>query len=121
MAHTKAPWEFVLHDDGYSSDATFEIRMGSRLGGKNGWEPQHRIDYEVSDEESCPDQFAEAEANARLIVAAPDLIDALKAAIGYLTNARIDLETGAPKATAIATINGGLDVVRAAINKAEAQ
>lgn len=33
----------------------------------------------------------------------------LDAARGYLLNAKIDLETGAPKRTAISTINGGLE------------
>lgn len=42
---------------------------------------------------------------------------ALSAASGYLLNAKIDLETGAPKRTAIATIEGGLKVVRAALDE----
>jgi hypothetical protein len=33
----------------------------------------------------------------------------LKAARGYMMNAAIDLETGAPKATALRTLNGGID------------
>jgi len=47
-----------------------------------------------------------------------DILAALKAACGYLMNAKIDLETGAPKRTAIRTIDGGLALVRAAITKA---
>jgi hypothetical protein len=39
---------------------------------------------------------------------------ALGAAEGYLLNAKIDLETGATKKTAIATIEGGLRMIRAA-------
>jgi hypothetical protein len=39
---------------------------------------------------------------------------ALSSAEGYLLNAAIDLETGAPKRTALATINGGLRLVREA-------
>lgn len=42
---------------------------------------------------------------------------ALRASEGYLLNARIDLETGTKKATTIATIGGGLKVVRAALQK----
>ena len=34
--------------------------------------------------------------------------DELSAALGYMRNARIDLETGAPKATAIRTLSGGI-------------
>lgn len=71
----------------------------------------------------CPDVLdaddqATWEANARLIAAAPDLLAALEAACGYLLNAKIDLETGAPKRTAINTIEGGLTVTRDAIAKA---
>lgn len=43
------------------------------------------------------------------------LVSALKAAEGYLLNAKIDLETGAKKATAINTIGGGLRTVAAAL------
>lgn len=46
------------------------------------------------------------------------LLAALSAACGFLMNAKIDLETGAPKRTAIRTIDGGLNLVRAAIAKA---
>jgi hypothetical protein len=46
------------------------------------------------------------------------LLAALKAAGGYLMNAKIDLETGAPKRTAIRTIEGGLSLVEAALARA---
>ena len=36
------------------------------------------------------------------------LVEAALGALGYLRNARIDLETGCPKATAIRTIDGGI-------------
>lgn len=39
----------------------------------------------------------------------------LSAAGGYLTNASIDLQTGAPKRTAINTIEGGLKMLREAL------
>jgi hypothetical protein len=54
-------------------------------------------------------------------MATAELLAALKSAEGYLLNAKIDLETGAPKRTAITTIEGGLKLVRAAIAKAEAR
>lgn len=41
------------------------------------------------------------------------LVAELEAATGYLLNARIDLETGATKKTAIQTIEGGLKRIRA--------
>lgn len=44
-----------------------------------------------------------------------DMLAEMKAAAGYLRNARIDLETGATKATAIRTIDGGLKRLEAAI------
>lgn len=42
---------------------------------------------------------------------------ALSAAIGYMVNAAIDLETGAPKKTALATINGGIAKARKALSE----
>ena len=44
-----------------------------------------------------------------------ELAAALGKAQGYLLNAKIDLETGATKATAIRTIEGGLKLVVAAL------
>lgn len=41
----------------------------------------------------------------------------LRAAIGYMTNAAIDLNTGAPKKTALATINGGIYRARTALGE----
>lgn len=41
---------------------------------------------------------------------------ALDSAKGYLLNAKIDLETGAPKRTAIQTIDGGLKHIQIAID-----
>lgn len=61
---------------------------------------------------------ARRRSDAALIAAAPELLDALGAAAGYLLNAKIDLETGCAKATAIKTIEGGLTTIRAAIAKA---
>jgi hypothetical protein len=53
------------------------------------------------------------------IKAERDLLEAaLKASVGYMLNAKIDLETGAPKATAIRTIEGGIKLARAALVKA---
>ncbi len=46
-----------------------------------------------------------------------ELEDELRAAIGYMTNASIDLETGATKKTALATINGGIKRARAALGE----
>ena len=43
----------------------------------------------------------------------------LKALKGYLLNAKIDLETGAPKRTAIQTIEGGIRLADEAISRME--
>ncbi len=48
-----------------------------------------------------------------------DLEAGLSAAIGYMMNARIDLETGATKKTAITTIQGGIDRARALLSNQE--
>jgi hypothetical protein len=42
-------------------------------------------------------------------------LKALKAAKGYMLNAKIDLETGTKKATTLTTLEGGLRMVEAAI------
>ena len=41
----------------------------------------------------------------------------LSASVGYLLNAKIDLETGATKATAIRTIEGGIARARALLGE----
>ena len=48
-----------------------------------------------------------------------ELIEELKAALGYMQNAQIDLQTLCPKKTAIRTLSGGIQRVRAALAKAE--
>lgn len=48
---------------------------------------------------------------------AADLLNALRAAAGYLRNASIDLQTGAPKKTAQRTVDGGLKLVEAALGQ----
>lgn len=51
---------------------------------------------------------------------AEELIAELSAAVGYMRNAKIDLETGATKATAIRTVSGGIARAEAALAKFEA-
>lgn len=53
--------------------------------------------------------------NERLTEESARLRVGLNSAVGYMMNAQIDLRTGAPKQTAINTINGGIDVLRAAL------
>ena len=79
--HTDGPWK-VLFDEGNDMHV---VTMGSALGGGNPCEVQHRIEYNHG---LYPDagtkrhgQFVEADANARLIAAAPDLLAACEAAV----------------------------------------
>lgn len=97
MSHTPAPWRAVLT----KGDAIVECSDGRH--------------FEIGDIPGHP----ENRANAHLVAAAPELLDALNAAAGYFLNAKIDLETGCKRSAAIATIEGGLERVRAAIEKAE--
>lgn len=115
--NTPGPWEYVPSTEHHGPYVTSEFGstvcdcyVMSRPGEwsvANGGQskPIHHL-HEMADP------------NARLIAAAPELLSALESASGYLLNAKIDLETGAPKRTAICTIEGGLKVVRAAIAKA---
>lgn len=50
-----------------------------------------------------------------LIAEVRRLRGALSCSVGYMMNARIDLETGCPKKTAVQTIQGGIDKARAAL------
>lgn len=68
------------------------------------------------------EKFASSEENARLRAENERLVEesarlrvGLNSAVGYMMNAQIDLRTGAPKQTAINTVNGGIDVLRAAL------
>jgi hypothetical protein len=73
---TPGPWDLRYTETG------MEIRMGPARHDLSRWEPQHVLnldDWEgLDDWEAGYDQQAEAYANANLIVAAPDLLAALK-------------------------------------------
>lgn len=110
---TSGPWEAILSDDPRGQPQVMYRGLICTV--------EHSPDgYKAVVSDGRTVQPNEWEANARLIAAAPDLLVALQAASGYLLNAKIDLETGAPKQTAIQTIEGGLKVVRAALSKASA-
>lgn len=68
------------------------------------------------DEHAADDLVFLCERCASLEALVRELESGCKAACGYLLNAKIDLETGAPKRTAISTIEGGLKTVRAALS-----
>ena len=60
-----------------------------------------------------PHALLHREAAARI----RELEAGLSASVGYLLNAKIDLETGATKATAIRTIEGGIARARALLGE----
>jgi hypothetical protein len=72
------------------------------------------------DGSECPDgcDAAAMPSYSELLEQRNELRAALKSTSGYLMNAKIDLETGAPKRTAINTIEGGLKIAQSAIAKA---
>jgi hypothetical protein len=78
--HTPGPWSYVDTGDG-----AHEIFLAAEPH-QARYESQRVIEYAHSiDPEEEPEQFAEAEANARLITAAPDLLAACEAARGWWT------------------------------------
>lgn len=78
-AFTPGPWVLLHTDDGHL------IRMGTFLqSGRKA--PHHEVAYchglfIDDDYPTAQDEFAEAEANANLIAAAPDLYEALMAVV----------------------------------------
>lgn len=84
--HTPGPWEssFDARESGHV------IRMGEAIETPWSFPSEQIIRYEHSLYPTDPDdadQFALAEANARLIAAAPDLLTACKSAQEYLSGA----------------------------------
>ena len=64
-----------------------------------------------------PDKITEADIEWAGQQRIKELEDGLSASVGYLLNAKIDLETGATKATAIRTIEGGIARARALLGE----
>lgn len=73
-----------------------------------------------------PEAFAKVQAQAGSLAVAKTTIDTLtrrvaelegelSASLGYMLNAKIDLDTGAPKRTAMTTLEGGIRRVRTAL------
>lgn len=102
--HTPGPWRNGAHD-------ILEIR------GLNKWVVARIMANLTNDD----DDFEAVTSNARLIAAAPTMLEALKAAKGYMLNAKIDLQTGTKKETTLATIEGGIKNLEAAIALAEGE
>jgi hypothetical protein len=73
-AHTPGPCEWG-YDDG---EGRHVIRMGSACGYANGYESHHVLEYEHVLYPEDGAQYDEAEANTRLIAAAPELLDIVR-------------------------------------------
>jgi hypothetical protein len=85
--HTPGPWEISGDEEGWT------IRMGTALADDGRWQVQHRIELDWGDTydgEGDNSQYEEAEANARLIAAAPDLLAALEGVTAYIEDHRGD-------------------------------
>lgn len=100
--HTQLPWRVG------SSRADGAINMVESATGYAAW-----CDFELGND-AANATFIVKSANAH-----DDLVKALSACVGYLLNAKIDLETGATKATAIKTIEGGIKQAREALAKVQ--
>lgn len=71
-AHTPGPWTFGICLEAGRFGGGFEVRSATAAGATKQWPLVicHRAPF--------PDRVAEMEANARLIAAAPELLDVVK-------------------------------------------
>ena len=83
MAHTPGPWELWFSEDSDNRGA-FVVRGGSK-------EP-HGTDMVIAKRDIGTPNGDEGEANARLIAAAPELLDALKALREFALNEDVSVE-----------------------------
>ncbi|MHC1670482.1 hypothetical protein ACODUO_15080 [Stenotrophomonas maltophilia] len=71
--HTKGPWK-------WKSDQRmggFHVYMDTAIGKRSGYESHHHLEMDFSLYPEDGEQWEEAKANARLIAAAPELLEAL--------------------------------------------
>jgi hypothetical protein len=100
--------------EGQAAKATGLYRIDLRERGRTMVRCDDGLDVRRVPDPACAEAADRIEALAAENAA---LREALGAASGYLLNAKIDLETGARKSTAITTIEGGLRRVRAALQE----
>lgn len=88
--HTQGPWQL---DRDYEGGLV--LAMGTRIGSRGSYESHHEIELYDGDlldpEHGNEAQVTEAEANARLIAAAPDLLDAAQNVIQSFGGGGVDL------------------------------
>lgn len=90
----------------------FAVLMADAID-SSSYDAAHQITlYEGADRDGCPAQYAEMEANACLITAAPEMYEALKAVEAH--HAAINAKAGRDESR-----SKTLGIVRAAIAKAE--
>lgn len=122
--HSNLPWSGCNKGCpcGMIWDASEEVHVASTYSVVDLDKEWYGSSTAVSEEEAIANAafiVAACNQHASLIAQRDALLAALRAAGGYLRNAHIDLATGAPKATALRTIEGGLRDL--AIALAEAQ
>ena len=106
------------------ASAIYEARNGHGCRAWNSLPNSHKEPYRLDGRASLAALRAGGwEVEKRDASAAKDaeiarLREALSAACGYMRNAAIDLGTGAPKKTALATVEGGLKLAEAALKEA---
>lgn len=113
---TPGPWESSEADDGH------EIRMGTAIESRHSYEAQHIISYNhglfVDDDLDSPSpetlQYFEAEANAHLIAAAPDLLAAAEECARVM-----EAHEGKGTAEAIEAFDRAYEKLAAAVHKAK--
>lgn len=110
MTHTPGPWQAMHHDTWRNLPSTEQPSTIAHCG-----------DYAIATFNPSYEFHGADVDDANLIAAAPEMLAALRAAAGYLHNAKIDLVTRCTKRTAIKTIEGGIQIVEATIAKAEAK
>lgn len=95
--HTPAPWN-VIYDAGTFGES-IGVEMGSRLYDPSCYESHHlwecnydseMPDYEAADGEV--EQYEEAIANARLIAAAPDMLEILERTLDALESGKREVD-----------------------------
>jgi len=109
--HTPGPWE-VVYDEEYGEHT---IRMSTAIEDRGSFEPQHEISYNhgcwVEEDEGVDypanKQAREAEANAQLISAAPDMYEACMKALNLLHQHSIYGETELALRSALTKAQGG--------------